>query len=196
MRELDINVINANSPEAKGRVERLFKTLQDRLVKLMRLAGITDEEGANRFMADTYLPDHNARFAVPARHAGDAHRPLTDELRAQLPAILSVQSDRILAGDFTIRFKNQWYQLHKEQSVALYPRDTITLEERLDGTVHARFKDTYLSFTPISKLERSMRPKTTAPATIRTRPKPAPDHPWRRPAARAADRAKKSGHAQ
>ena len=198
MQELDIRVINANSPEAKGRVERLFGTLQDRLVKEMRLEGIKDRETANRFLKTPYLPEHNKRFRVPARQEGDAHRPLTDEMRKRLPSIFSVQSKRTVTNDFTIRFKNQWYQLSAQQSIAVYRGDTVLIEERLDGTTHIRLKDTYLSFTSISKLERAARPRVAALTSQKPAWKPPADHPWRRAAARAAElkATKKSKHAR
>ena len=194
MRELDIRVINANSPEAKGRIERLFGTLQDRLVKEMRLRSIKNRGSANAYLSDEYLPEHNARFAIDARQEGDAHRELTDELRERLPSIFSVQSERTVTNDFTIRFKNQWFQLAATQQIAVYRGDTVTIEERLDGSIHVRLKDTYLSFLLINKLERAARPRVTALTKQKPAWKPPADHPWRRAAAAAA--AKKSHNAR
>lgn len=198
MRELGVRVINANSPEAKGRIERLFGTLQDRLVKGMRLENIKDREKANRFLKETYLPEHNRRFAVDARRKGDAHHPLTEEMRKRLPSIFSVQSPRTVTNDFTFRFKSQWYQLAQQQPVAVYRGDTVTIEERLDGTIHVHLKDTYLTFTAIAKLERAARPRVTALTREKPHWKPPVDHPWRRAAARAAERkdSKKSRNAR
>ena len=190
MQELGIRVINANSPEAKGRVERLFGTLQDRLVKEMRLADIKDREAANRFLKETYIPNHNKRFSVSARQDGDAHRPLTEELRKRLPSIFSIQSSRTVTNDFTVRFKNQWYQLAAQQEVAVYRGDTVTIEERLDDTTHLRLKDMYLTFTAIAKLERAARPRVTALTKQKPTWKPPADHPWRRAAALAAENKK------
>lgn len=180
MRELDIRVINANSPEAKGRVERLFGTLQDRLGKEMRLRDVKTPDDANRFLSEEYLPDHNKRFSVPARQAGDAHRPLTEEMRKKLPSIFSIQSKRTVTNDFTLRFKNHWYQLAAQQEIAVYRGDTVVIEERLDGTIHIRLKDTYLAFIVISKLERASRPRVTALSKQKPAWKPPADHPWRR----------------
>lgn len=186
MSELGIKVINANSPEAKGRVERLFGTLQDRMVKEMRLEGTKDRESANHFLAETYLPDHNKRFAVEARQKGDAHRPLTKEMKERLPSIFSIQSQRVVTNDFTIQFKNKWYQLAAQQEIAVYHGDTVTIEERLDGTMHLRLKDTCLAFSCINKLERATRPRVTALTNQAPAWKPPADHPWRRAAAAAA----------
>lgn len=181
MRELDIRVINANSPEAKGRVERLFGTLQDRLVKEMRLAGIKDRDSADCFLKETYFPDHNERFAAEAREKGDAHRPLTDALRTKLPSIFSTQSQRSVTNDFTLRFKNQWYQLSAQQPIAVYRGDIVTIEERLDDTIHIRLKDAYLAYTTISRHERPKRPRVVALTRDKPHWKPPTDHPWRHP---------------
>ena len=187
MQEIGVRVINANSPEAKGRIERLFGTLQDRLVKEMRLRSIKSRESANAYLANEYLPEHTVRFAIDARQEGDAHRKLTDELWERLPSIFSIQSKRTVTNDFTFRFKNQWYQLAAQQSITVYRGDTVMIEERLDGTMHVRLRDTYLSFSPIAKLERATRPRITALTGEKPRWKPPADHPWRRDAARAAE---------
>ena len=194
MHELDVRVINANSPEAKGRVERLFGTLQDRLVKEMRLEGIKDTKTANRFLKDTYLSDHNKRFCVPPKAAGDAHRPLSHEMKKRLPSVFSIRSSRTVTNDFTIRFKNRWYQLAAQQPITVYRGDTVLIEERLDGTTHIRLKETYLSFTTINKLERATRPRVTTLSTQKPAWKPPADHPWKRAA--AAETAKKLRHAR
>ena len=94
-----------------------------------------------------------------------------------------------MRNDYTIQFKNQWYQLAAQQPVVIYPNDTVTIEERLDGTVHVRFKEVYLSWKPISKLERIIRPRTKLPAKETPLQKPAADHPWRKAAAVAAEKA-------
>lgn len=187
MKELDVRVICANSPEAKGRVERLFGTLQDRLVKEMRLRNIKTRDGANCFLKETYLPDHNERFSVVARQEGDAHRPLTDELKKRLPSIFSIQSERNVNNDYTIRFKSRWFQLGPVQETTVYKTDTVVIEERLDGAVHIRLKDTYLAYTELP--ERPMCGRMPVTALTREKPhwKPPADHPWKRAAAAAAE---------
>lgn len=188
MRELDIKLIKANSPEGKGRIERLFGTLQDRLVKEMRLRNIKSVEDANRFVSEEYLPDHNTRFCVDARHEGDAHRPPTDELRKKLPAIFSIQSRRNVNNDYTIRFKNQWLQLDATQNTTVYKGDIVTIEERLDGTIHVRLKNTYLDYIELPA--RPLRTRMRVTALTREKPlwKPPANHPWRRAAAAEAER--------
>src|SRR3989338_2394092 len=190
MEELGVRVICANSPEAKGRIERLFGTLQDRLVKEMRLVDIKDRESANCFLKEIYLPDHNKRFIVSPRQEGDAHRKLTDELRKRLPSIFSVRSERRVNNDFTIQFKNKWFQLGPVQDTTVYKGDTVIIEERLDGSIHIRLKDTYLAYKIIGKHERVARPRVTALTREMPRWKPPVDHPWRRAAALAAENKK------
>lgn len=186
MGELSVRVICANSPEAKGRIERLFGTLQDRLVKEMRLRSIKDREEANRYLAGEYLTDHNKRFSVIPRQEGDAHRPLTEDLRKKLPSIFSIQSERRVNNDYTIRFKSRWFQLSETQDTTVYKKDIVTIEERLDGTRHIRLNNTYLAYTELPERPRRVRMLVTALTKEKPRWRPPADHPWRRAAARAA----------
>lgn len=144
MKELNIRVICALSPQAKGRVERVFETLQDRLVKELRLAGINTIEAANRFLKEKYLPAHNARFAQAPRESGDAHRPLLK--RHNIDQILSIQTKRTVCNDWTIRFKSKFFQLLADQLVRIRPRKTVVVEERLDGSIHISNKSHYLKY--------------------------------------------------
>lgn len=175
MRELDIEVISANSPQAKGRVERSFGTHQDRLVKELRLAGISTIPQANRFLQRRYIPAHNRRFAIEPENPTDAHRLL---LKAHnLEAILSVQTTRTIERDFTLRLKNRFLQLLAEQPVRVRPGDTVLIEQRLDGSVYLRSKGRYLSFTPIAKPV----PRSSKLAAMHTRPARRPRQVWRPP---------------
>jgi len=180
MTELGIEVINANSPQAKGRVERLFGTLQDRLVKELRLAGIRKRDTANVFLRDTYLPEHNRRFKVIPRSEGDAHRLLTNEIRARLPSILSVQSERVVNNDFTIRFKNKWLQLSAAQETTVFKGDMVMIEERLDDTLHVRMRDVYLAYIALPERPERLRTRVTALTREKPRVIPPPGHPWRK----------------
>jgi transposase len=149
MKELGIEVLAAHSPQAKGRVERGFDTHQDRLVKELRLAGISTMEAANPFLQKVYIPDHNTRCAVePANHT-NAHRLLLASHR--LHEILSIRTERVVANDFTLRYHNQFFQITDGQPVRVRPKDTVLVEIRLDGSTHIRFKDRYLDFKPIAK---------------------------------------------
>jgi len=168
MRELGIEVIPAHSPQAKGRVERSFDTHQDRLVKELRLAGISDREHANRFLRTRYFPAHNRRYAVEPANPTDAHRPLLPI--HQLDAICSIQTTRIVERDFTLRLQNRFFQLLPEQPVRLRPGDTVLIEQRLDGSVHLRAKGRYLACRPIAKVP------TCRPGLVVTPPR-HPRHP-------------------
>lgn len=174
--ELGIELIHARSPQAKGRVERGFQTHQDRLVKELRLAEISTMVEANRFIRDIYLPKHNAKFAVTARQAGDAHRPLDG---FDLDAILCTKEDRIVTNDLTIRYKTRWFQLAPKQRTIVRSKHVVTVSEHLDGRISLTHGRTVLDFTEIPK--QPVRPKLV-PA-LQTPPripyKPAPNHPWR-----------------
>jgi hypothetical protein len=179
MTELGIEVICAHSPQAKGRIERLFNTLQDRLVKELRLQNISTKVAANQFLWTTYIPQHNAQFAVPPANTTNAHRPLLKE--HCLPEILSLRSERTLANDFTLRFQNHYFQLFPDQG--LRPSLRISIEVRLDGSTHLRYKDLYLRYKAIPKPVHA--PKVAAAdqllnSLMTSKPhRPAITHPWR-----------------
>ena len=177
MRELGIEVISAHSPEAKGRVERSFGTHQDRLVKELRLAGISTMDGANRFLRRRYWPVHNRRFAVAPANPTDAHRPLLP--RHDLDAILSIQTTRTVERDFTLRLQNRFFQLGPEQPVRVRPGDTVLIEQRLDGTVHLRAKGCYLTFQAIPKPAPPPRNAARPWQGPRYIPHPPPAHPYK-----------------
>src|ERR1700722_16100249 len=107
--ELDIELIRARSPQAKGRVERLFGTAQDRWVKEMRLAGVSSLAQANVLLTERLLPEHNRRFAVRPQQARDAHRALG--AKHNMASILSIQEKRVVSNDYVVRFQNRCYQL-------------------------------------------------------------------------------------
>lgn len=180
MKELDIQVITANSPEAKGRVERLFGTLQDRMVKEMRLVGVKTREQANAFVAKEYIPDHNQRFSVVAKSTNDVHRPLSDGMRMKLSSIFSVQSKRKVNNDFTVQFKTRWYQLEAVQDIAVYKRDEVVVEERWDNTIHIRLKDFYLTYRGLPKRPKPLHVPVVALTTQKPAWRPPKDHPWRK----------------
>ena len=108
--ELGVELIAAHSPQAKGRVERLFKTLQDRLVKERRLAGLATIEAANRFV-EAWLPRYNQRFTVQPAQATDLHRPRP--AHRELDRILCRKTTRCLRKDFTIAHQGGLYQIHE-----------------------------------------------------------------------------------
>ena len=182
MQELNIEPITAYSPEAKGRVERLFGTLQDRLIKELRLRNISTITAANRYLAEEFIPKFNQRFAVAPKLASNLHRKLTASEEKQLPAILSRQEQRTVHNDFTLSFNNYWYQLLENQPVLVRPKDKVTVEHRLDDSVHLRLRGKHLTYKLLPQRPKKMTSKPWALANSRPKQiyKPAFDHPWRK----------------
>ncbi len=113
LRELGIGSILANSPQAKGRVERSFRTAQDRLVKQLRLAKVCTLEAANTFLEKEYWPEWNECFARPVKDYPDQHRPLSET--QDLASILCHAEDRVIANDYTFSFAGRRHQIQREQ---------------------------------------------------------------------------------
>jgi hypothetical protein len=148
MGELDIKVIHARSPQAKGRVERANKTLQDRLVKEMRLKGISFIEAANAFLRqDEYIEKHNAMFAVEAAAPGNAHREI---LNQDLDQIFCIKEERVLTNDFTISYKGRIVQLEKHQRALIRPSNKIMVHENFDNSITLYIRNIKLNFKEIS----------------------------------------------
>ena len=177
MRELDVELILARSPQAKGRVERMNGTLQDRLVKAMRRAKISDLESANRFLDDTFLADFNARFAVAAVGAEDWHRPLS--AARDLARIVSIQESRVVAKDWTLRWRNRVLQLPRETAEFIRSGQRVTVCEPLDGLLRVFAGDREVRWSPILKPPLPKPPQRTGPTGSSQGQKPAANHPWR-----------------
>lgn len=178
MKQVNVRLISAHSPEAKGRVERVFKTLQDRLVKELRLAGISANKEANAFLKE-YLPKFNEQFAVAPRSQNDLHKKLSQELKEKLPQIFSIQSLRKVNNDYTIIFKTRFFQLAEVQPTTVYKKDVVMIEEYLNGEVKVCFKGHSLNYKDLP--ERPKKQKVLLPALTRTKYswKPPANHPWR-----------------
>lgn len=180
--ELRIELIKANSPQAKGRVERLFGTLQDRLMKELRLQNISTVNDANIFLEKIFMPKFNAKFSVEPRNKTDVHQKLSQKEMQQLPGIFSHHTERTVLNDFTFSFHKQWYQLTKEQPATICKKDTVVVEERLDQTIHIRLRGKYLNYKllPQRPERQTARVKMpwVLPANIPVR-KPPANHPWR-----------------
>lgn len=130
LEELGVDVIHAHSPQAKGRIERLFRTFQDRLIKEMRLAGVRTKDEANRFL-ETYLPKFNLRFSVKAREQSNLHRPAPCD--QELRRILSIQKKHVVRNDNTIRHETKLYQLELKNGK---PLKKVMVQERIDGKLY------------------------------------------------------------
>jgi hypothetical protein len=182
MRELNVELICANSPQAKGRVERSNQTLQDRLVKEMRLRGISSIEAANAY-APEFMADHNQRYAVDSRSAVDAHRKDLPDKKT-LDLIFSFQDDRTLSKNLEMEYNNVTYKIQTATQGYGLRHAKITVCEDLSGVVTLVYKGRVLTYTTIKKQKR-------APAIVDAKelddkmvgirkyaPAP-PNHPWR-----------------
>lgn len=179
--DLGITLIIAHSPEAKGRVERMFKTLQDRLVKELRLENISDIETANKFLEEKFIPAFNTKFAVLPAKRPDLHRPLTAADTKQLPSIFSVHFFRVVMNDFTVQFKNQYFQLAQQQPVIVCRKDKILVEEHLDGGLKLKLREKELHYSVLPKRpDKAFKLKIPALPTSRPTWKPPANHPWRK----------------
>lgn len=169
---LEVEVIHANSPQAKGRVERLFKILQDRLVKEMRLVGIKSVDEANTFL-ETYLPKHNKRFRKQARRKADLHQPAPHS--RELDRILCIKEERTVRNDFTVVHTGKVYQIEQATRAK-----KVTVEERLDGTLHISYKGEDLSYREL--VIRPVKEKAETPVLLHDKKPwtPPVDHPWRK----------------
>jgi transposase len=169
--ELGVELIAAHSPQAKGRVERLFKTVQDRLVKELRLAGIATIEAANRFV-EAWLPSYNRRFSVQPAQPADLHRPRPAS--RDLDRSLCIKTTRCLRRDWTVAHHGQLYQVRTNVRAT-----HVMVEERVDGTMRITHHGRPLAYHAIpARPERVAEPPK---AQVPRRPvKPTPAHPWRK----------------
>lgn len=168
--ELGVKVIHAHSPQAKGRIERLFRTFQDRLVKEMRLASVNDIEQANRFLEE-YLISYNTKFCVEPAKPEELHRPVLDE--KVLAAALCIKEDRTVRNDGTISHNRKLYQLDGNAAIK-----KVVVEERLDGKLYISHKGLILKYKPIT--QRPLKKEEKKVKTGFKKQKPAADHPWRK----------------
>jgi len=170
LQELGVTVIHAYSPQAKGRVERLFGTFQDRLVKEMRLEGISTQEEGNALL-EAYLPKYNRQFRVAPAQDTDLHRPFRN--KRQLDRILSIRTERTLRNDFTIAHNKRLYQIKNNVRVK-----KVIVEERTDGSMRILHNSQRLRYQEITaRPEREPRRKEFQ--KVWERKKPARNHLWR-----------------
>jgi transposase len=156
MRELGIGSILAYSPQAKGRIERSFRTAQDRLVKHLRLAKVTTLEDANGFLESEYWPEWNTHFARPVADFPNQHRALTPQL--ELAAILCHVEDRVIGNDYTFSFAGRRYQIVRSAVQAGMRRQRVRVELHLDGELKARYRDRYLEISECGMREVKVEP--------------------------------------
>lgn len=179
MQQLDIQIICAHTPQAKGRVERAIQTLQDRLPKELRLRNISSWQDGNAFLPE-FIHDFNQRFAVQPRSDLDAHRPLSNQ--DDLDRILTWQETRILSKNLTLQFRKTVYQIQTNRpSYALrHAPVTVCLDAQENLAILYKGKPLdYTIFHRQTKQSEIVDPKTLN-ALVRKPHKPAPDHPWRK----------------
>lgn len=181
LEELGIRLVLAHSPQAKGRVERLWGTFQDRLLTELRLAGASTIEDAKAVLA-SFLPRFNARFAVPAAQPGSAYRPLPVDL--EIASVLCFKHQRTVAADNTVRFEGRTLQLLPAPHRASYARARVEVQQRLDGHIVVACQGHTLATqdaAPAPATLRSLSPTPPPRPDSRRGGKPALGHPWRRP---------------
>ncbi|MBA3767812.1 MAG: ISNCY family transposase [Acidobacteria bacterium] len=190
MKELEIELICAHSPQAKGRVERANQTLQDRQVKELRLRGISGMEEANAFLPE-FATDFNRRFAVAPRSEEDAHRPLI--LTEALSRILVLTQRRVLSKNLTLSYQSRIYQIETPRAAYTMRGAQVTVSEAGDGTVTLDYQGRALAYqlaaergpqptcvTPAKLLDATLGPQAAKPQPVPERYRPPASHPWKR----------------
>ena len=177
LNEVGIKAIHANSPQAKGRIERTFGTFQDRLVKEMRLEGVSTCEEANRFL-DVYLPKHNRRFMKEPLRPQDLHRPVPKSLN--LDDIFCLQGIRTVNNGYIIKWTSRTFVLTRP-SLTLR-RQKVVVREWFDGRLSIRFRGKELEYKEVDMVRPKPAVRVFAIKVRRKPPKyiPPPTHPWKR----------------
>ena len=178
MKELSVELIPAYSPQAKGRVERMNGTLQDRLVKEMRLRNLRSIGQGNAFLDAKFLDELNDRYAVEATRDQDLHRPV--EAGVALEEILCVTEERVVGNDWCVRWRSRWLQIDARHVSLSLPGRKVTLKQRLDGVPVVLRGGQRLTFGELKA--KPARVKAKKPVVNNRRYKPAATHPWNRPA--------------
>jgi hypothetical protein len=180
LKELDITSIPANSPQAKGRIERLWGTFQDRLTSELRRAGAKNIEEANHVLA-VFLPDYNRRFSVHAREAEIAYRKVEKDFKAE--EYFCCKYSRTVGNDNVVRFGGKRLQILSSPERTSYARCKVEVHQALDGTLRIFYKGHYLETGPApfetSFNRQRVQIKAAKPVSARRPVHPAADHPWR-----------------
>ena len=178
MRELEVELILAHSPQAKGRVERRHGVFQDRFVKALRLRKIDSLEGANQYLEQEFLDELNGKFHVPARSESDLHRSVPRGV--QLEHVLCYQEQRVVQNDWTVSWCNRIFQLDKRHQKLALARKKILVSELLDGRIRLTHESRELIWIELPIRPQTSKPKPAPTTTGKAAYKPAASHPWRR----------------
>jgi len=187
MKELHVKLIQAHSPQAKGRVERRHQVFQDRLVKELRLRNISDLAQANALLDQIFLPELNRRYALQPRRDTDLHRPVPPDLA--LEEILCVQEARVVGRDWCVRWHSQWLQIPAVHAALELAGKRVLIKQLADGKLLLTYLNQPLSYKILAV---RMAAPRSLPVVVNRKPwKPGPNHPWNRdPVDRAAGGAK------
>ncbi len=182
MRELVVELVQAHSPQAKGRVERRHAVFQDRLVKELRLRDINSMGQANAFLEGVFLEELNRRYAVEARDGRDLHRAV--DARTILEEVLCVQEERVAGQDWCVRWRNRWLQIDASHAALKLPRRRVLVKQLPDGRLLVTYKGERLTCREIGAKPPPAKSKRVIVNNRRC--KPGESHPWNRESARRA----------
>jgi transposase len=188
--KLGIELIAANSPQAKGRVERIHGTHQDRLVKKLRRKQIRSHEHANVFLEREYLPEHNRRFARRAAKPEDYHRRAPRA--AELDRIFRLESKRVVSEDWVVRYDNRYFQLEPQNRHGAPARSQVLVCEGRYGSIHIEYRSRAIGWKEIGAPVKPQLPGNAVGARIavavaKRKWVPAADHPWRKAVCRRVE---------
>jgi transposase len=194
--KLGIELIAANSPQAKGRVERIHGTHQDRLVKKMRRERITTHAQANQYLESEYLVEHNRRFARAAARPEDYHRRAPSA--AELDQIFRLESERTISDDWVVRYDNRYFQLQPQSRHYAPASGKVQVCEGRPGNIAIEYRG---QAVPWQEIQPPVRPvgdhrATPVPSQMKRKWVPPPDHPWRQAASRGAEKGALTGAAR
>lgn len=178
MRELGVELILAHSPQAKGRVERMNGTLQDRLVKALRRKMISDVQEANRYLEEEFLPEFNVKFSVKPTHSKNGHRRLSKHV--DLACVVSMQESRTVGNDWTVRWKSRVLQLPRESADLVRRGQRVRVCEQLDGVLRVFAGEQEVPWSTMRSAPPRKPRKKPGPTGSSQGQKPAADHEWRR----------------
>lgn len=182
--KLGIEIIAADTPQAKGRVERSNGTQQDQLIKKMRLRGIRDDAAANAYCESTYLPQHNARYAVPPASRADYHLPRDPKLRDE--DVFCLEHTRTVGNDFVVQFRKQGLQLDRSARGRVPAGSEVIVREARGGSlrvihVSRHGEERECRWTPAALRTKTSKLAPAAPrANSNGKHRPSQDHPWRK----------------
>jgi hypothetical protein len=197
---LGIELIGASSPQAKGRVERMHGTHQDRLVKKLRRKNVSTHAEANAYLEAEYLPEHNRRFARAAARPEDYHRRAPSP--GELDKIFRLESFRTISDDWVVRYDNRFFQLQPQSHHYAPVKSQVAVCESRDGRVTIEYRARTLGWEEIAAPAKALGQEASelghgkgslAPPLPKRKWVPPPDHPWRQPVCRGVDKAASPG---